>query len=158
MAFAQLTYRESLRDIEACLRSRQNKLFHMGIPVSLKKCGALAWCITFAFVSSSWRKFSLLSTIFSLSSLSITHSLEWLQSGFSFDSPKIITHLTNISQILLKTNAFWLAVYIGIVYLKWSKSQRLNWMKGIRWWSWGDSNSRPLDCQSKLPWPAETPN
>ncbi len=31
MAFAQLTYRESLRDIEACLRSRQNKLFHMGI-------------------------------------------------------------------------------------------------------------------------------
>ena len=31
MAFAQLAYRESLRDIEACLRSRQNKLFHMGI-------------------------------------------------------------------------------------------------------------------------------
>jgi len=31
MAFTQLTYRESLRDIEACLRSRQNKLFHMGI-------------------------------------------------------------------------------------------------------------------------------
>ncbi len=31
MAFAQLTYRESLRDIEACLRSLQNKLYHMGI-------------------------------------------------------------------------------------------------------------------------------
>jgi len=31
MAFAQLTYRESLRDIEACLRSIQNKLYHMGI-------------------------------------------------------------------------------------------------------------------------------
>ena len=31
MAFAQLTYRESLRDIEACLRSMQNKLYHMGI-------------------------------------------------------------------------------------------------------------------------------
>ena len=31
MAFAQLTYRESLRDIEACLRSFQNKLYHMGI-------------------------------------------------------------------------------------------------------------------------------
>lgn len=31
MAFAQLTYRESLRDIEACLRARQNKLYHMGI-------------------------------------------------------------------------------------------------------------------------------
>jgi hypothetical protein len=31
MAFAQLTYRESLRDIEACLRSQQHKLYHMGI-------------------------------------------------------------------------------------------------------------------------------
>jgi len=30
MAFAQLTFRESLRDIEACLRSRENKLYHMG--------------------------------------------------------------------------------------------------------------------------------
>ena len=31
MAFAQLTYRESLRDIEACLRANQSKLYHMGI-------------------------------------------------------------------------------------------------------------------------------
>ena len=31
MAFAQLTYRESLRDIEACLRSAGAKLYHMGI-------------------------------------------------------------------------------------------------------------------------------
>ena len=31
MAFAQLTFRESLRDIEACLRSMQSKLYHMGI-------------------------------------------------------------------------------------------------------------------------------
>jgi hypothetical protein len=30
MAFAQLTYRESLRDIEACLRSISGKLYHMG--------------------------------------------------------------------------------------------------------------------------------
>jgi transposase len=30
MAFAQLTYRESLRDIEACLRSMHGKLYHMG--------------------------------------------------------------------------------------------------------------------------------
>ena len=36
MAFAQLTYRESLRDIEACLRAQKPKLYHMGIraPVS----------------------------------------------------------------------------------------------------------------------------
>jgi hypothetical protein len=31
MAFAQLTFRESLRDIEACLRAQQSKLYHMGI-------------------------------------------------------------------------------------------------------------------------------
>ena len=30
MAFAQLTYRESLRDIEACLRSVSGKLYHIG--------------------------------------------------------------------------------------------------------------------------------
>ena len=31
MAFAQLTFRQSLRDIEACLRAMQPKLYHMGI-------------------------------------------------------------------------------------------------------------------------------
>ena len=31
MAFAQLTYRDSLRDIEACLKAQRNKLYHMGI-------------------------------------------------------------------------------------------------------------------------------
>jgi Domain of unknown function (DUF4372) len=30
MAFAQLTYRESLHDIESCLRALQSKLYHMG--------------------------------------------------------------------------------------------------------------------------------
>lgn len=31
MAFAQLTYRESLRDVEACLRAMGSRLYHMGI-------------------------------------------------------------------------------------------------------------------------------
>jgi len=31
MAFAQITYRESLRDIEACLQAQNRKVFHMGI-------------------------------------------------------------------------------------------------------------------------------
>jgi hypothetical protein len=31
MAFAQLTFRESLRDIEACLRAHRSKLYHLGI-------------------------------------------------------------------------------------------------------------------------------
>src|SRR5258708_19466856 len=31
MAVAQLTFRESLRDIEACLRAQRAKLYHLGI-------------------------------------------------------------------------------------------------------------------------------
>ena len=42
MAFAQLTYRESLRDIEACLKAQSPKLYHLGFrstiapPASMK--------------------------------------------------------------------------------------------------------------------------
>ncbi len=51
MSFAQLTFRESLRDIESCLRSVHSKLYHMGIRGSISK-STLAdanenrnWCI-----------------------------------------------------------------------------------------------------------------
>ena len=37
MAFAQLTYRESLRDIEACLKAQHNKLYHMGIRTTVAR-------------------------------------------------------------------------------------------------------------------------
>ena len=37
MAFAQLTYRESLRDIQCCLRALQDKLYHMGIRSKVSK-------------------------------------------------------------------------------------------------------------------------
>ncbi len=37
LAFAQLTYRESLRDIEACLWAQSAKLYHMGIQSSVKR-------------------------------------------------------------------------------------------------------------------------
>jgi len=37
MAFAQLTYRESLRDVEACLRAMQPRLYHMGIRGRISK-------------------------------------------------------------------------------------------------------------------------
>ena len=37
MAFAQLTYRESLRAIEACLRAQKDKLYHMGIRGGVSK-------------------------------------------------------------------------------------------------------------------------
>lgn len=37
LAFAQLTFRESLRDIEACLSAQSAKLYHMGIRSSVKR-------------------------------------------------------------------------------------------------------------------------
>lgn len=37
MAFAQLTYRESLRDIEACLSAQAAKLYHMGFRQEVKR-------------------------------------------------------------------------------------------------------------------------
>jgi hypothetical protein len=37
MAFAQLTYRESLRDIEACLSAQSSKLYHMGLRTAVSR-------------------------------------------------------------------------------------------------------------------------
>src|SRR5271163_2509826 len=37
MAFAQITYRESLRDIEACLSAQSAKLYHMGLPGPIRR-------------------------------------------------------------------------------------------------------------------------
>ncbi|OGW62487.1 MAG: transposase [Nitrospirae bacterium RBG_16_64_22] len=37
MAFAQLTYRESLRDIETCLAAQASKLYHMGLSAPIRR-------------------------------------------------------------------------------------------------------------------------
>ena len=37
MAFAQLTWRESLRDIEACLRAQSSKLYHLGFRCAIAR-------------------------------------------------------------------------------------------------------------------------
>ena len=50
MAFAQLTYRESLRDIEACLGAMEKKLYHMGIRGNVSRCN-----IANANCSRDWR-------------------------------------------------------------------------------------------------------
>ena len=42
MAFAQLTYRESLRDIETCLSVHASKLYHMGFRQPVRR-STLAW-------------------------------------------------------------------------------------------------------------------
>ena len=58
LAFAQLTYRESLRDIEACLRAQSSKLYHLGIRGNVSR-SALAdanegrdWRIHFEFAQA----------------------------------------------------------------------------------------------------------
>ena len=58
MAFAQLTYRESLRDIEACLGAEPAKLYHLGIRGNVSR-SALAdanegrdWRIHFEFAQA----------------------------------------------------------------------------------------------------------
>ena len=58
MAFAQLTYRESLRDIETCLRAHQAKLYHLGIRGNIARSTladaneSLAWHIYADFAMS----------------------------------------------------------------------------------------------------------
>ncbi|MDP6433434.1 MAG: IS4 family transposase, partial [Candidatus Scalindua sp.] len=53
MAFAQLTYRESLRDIECCLRALRGKLYHMGIKGKISRS-----TLADANESRDWRIYS----------------------------------------------------------------------------------------------------
>ncbi len=50
MAFAQLTYRESLRDIECCLRALREKLYHIGIRGKVSRS-----TIAYANENRDWR-------------------------------------------------------------------------------------------------------
>jgi hypothetical protein len=53
MAFAQLTYRESLRDIETCLRAVGGKLYHLGFRISVARS-----TLADANESRDWRIFA----------------------------------------------------------------------------------------------------
>jgi uncharacterized protein DUF4372 len=48
MAFAQLTFRESLRDIEVCLRAQSSKLYHLGIRSAVEYAGQCQRCARLA--------------------------------------------------------------------------------------------------------------
>lgn len=56
MAFAQLTYQESLRDIEICLRALGGKLYHMGF---LALCRSVVKQDVFGNARASYWKFLL---------------------------------------------------------------------------------------------------
>jgi IS4 transposase len=53
MVFAQLTYRESLRDIEACLEARRQLLYHSGIRGKVKRCN-----LAYANTQRDWHVFA----------------------------------------------------------------------------------------------------
>jgi len=53
MCFAQLTYRESLRDIETCLHTMQSKLYHVGLRSKISRS-----TIADANETRSWRIFA----------------------------------------------------------------------------------------------------
>ncbi|MBW1614239.1 MAG: IS4 family transposase [Deltaproteobacteria bacterium] len=58
MAFAQLTYRESLRDIEACLAAMQQKLYHMGFRSKISRS-----TLAYANETRDWRIYADLAQI-----------------------------------------------------------------------------------------------
>lgn len=53
MVFAQLTYRESLRDIEVCLNARRALLYHSGFRGAVKRCN-----LAYANEHRDWRLFA----------------------------------------------------------------------------------------------------
>jgi hypothetical protein len=58
MAFAQLTYRESLRDIETCLRAVETKLYHAGIHGRVSRSTiADAKSVATGALTPTWRRF-----------------------------------------------------------------------------------------------------
>mgnify|MGYP001374493801 CR=1 FL=1 len=58
MVFAQLTYRESLRDIEACLEARRRLLYHSGIRGRVKRCN-----LAYANTHRDWRVFAAVAAV-----------------------------------------------------------------------------------------------
>jgi len=75
LAFAQLTYRESLRDIETCLRAHQAKLYHLGIRGNIAKS-----TLADANESRNWRIYQ----DFALSQIKLARKL-YSQDSFSVE-------------------------------------------------------------------------
>jgi len=75
LAFAQLTYRESLRDIETCLRAHHAKLYHLGIRGNIAKS-----TLADANESRNWRIYQ----DFALSQIKVARQL-YSQDGFAVE-------------------------------------------------------------------------
>ena len=88
MAFAQLTYRESLRDIETCLRSISGKLYHMGFRSTIARS-----TLADANESRDWRIYAdFAQTLIAIARPLYTHDpigVELDQSLYALDSTTI---------------------------------------------------------------------
>ena len=88
MAFAQLTYRESLRDIEACLRSMQNKLYHLGFRTKISRS-----TLAYANETRDWRIYADFAQILISTARKLyadePFALELAQTIYAFDATTI---------------------------------------------------------------------
>jgi hypothetical protein len=88
MAFAQLTYRESLRDIECCLRAHPGKLYHMGIRGRVSKS-----TLAHANEHRAWRIWADLAQVLIAEAKALYRNdefgVELTQTAYAFDSTTI---------------------------------------------------------------------
>lgn len=89
MSFAQLTYRESLRDIQVCLRAVQNKLYHSGVRSKISKS-----TLADANESRDWRIYADFSQVLIMEARSLYRndndfSLELNEMVYALDSTTI---------------------------------------------------------------------
>ena len=88
MAFAQLTYRESLRDIEACLRTAPSRLYHMGIRGNVSRS-----TLAYANETRDWRIYAdfaqVLIAIARPLYLNDDFGVQLKQAAYAFDSSTI---------------------------------------------------------------------
>ncbi len=93
LGFAQLTYRESLRDIEACLRSVQGKLYHMGFRGRISRS-----TLADANESVDWRIYADFAQVFNHATARPMYSAESL--GFDLDGTVYALDSTTIDLCL----------------------------------------------------------
>jgi len=91
MAFAQLTYRESLRDIEVCLRAQSSKLYHLGIRSAVARN-----TLANANAVRDWRIYA----DFAQSLIGIARRL-YLQEPFGVDLQETVYALEELSALLV---------------------------------------------------------
>lgn len=88
MAFAQLTYREGLRDIECCLRAHQPKLYHMGMRTAISRS-----TLAYANEHRDWRIWADFTQVLICEARELYHAdsfgVDLAQTAYAFDSTTI---------------------------------------------------------------------